>query len=365
MQYDYGYQYYDEGPDRIRIESHYIRGRIDLDDATYFRFQYLNDAISGASPTGALPGSQNQEFLAPVEDVRTGLLGALGRKFGDHLVELELSRSSEDDYLSRGLSLKDVWELNGKNTTVTVGINYLDDLVLVRGVGELGKHSYDFFGGVSQILDKNTIVSASLTLGSNQGYLSDPYKAVSYTSSIEIPDGEGGVNIIEIDNLYPENRPDSRFRQVIQLNARRYFEKLHGALDATYRYSHDDFGINSNTFGLEWRQEIGERFEVTPFIRYYRQSAADFYVDSADGLFDSPPPDQPAGAPYYSADYRLSHFEALSGGVKLRWKFNETFSAAATYERYEMSGLGADYERAPSEAYVDADMWTFGITAQF
>jgi len=192
QQYDYGYQYYDEGPERIRIESHYIRGRIDLDDETYFRFQYLNDAISGASPTGALPGSA-QPFLAELKDVRWGLLGAVGRKFGDHLVELEISRSSEEDYLSRGIALKDVWEINQKNTTLTFGLNYLDDLVAVPARGDLGKHSYDLFAGVSQILDKNTLVSASLTLGTNEGYLSDPYKGVSYTSIIQIPDGEGGV----------------------------------------------------------------------------------------------------------------------------------------------------------------------------
>jgi hypothetical protein len=364
QQYDYGFQYYDEGPDRIRIESHYVRGRIDLDDETSFRFQWLSDAISGASPTGALPGSL-QPFLAELDDLRTGLLGAISRRFGDHLVELEVSRSSEEDYLSRGIALKDVWELNQKNTTLTFGINYLDDLVSVPLRGELGKHSYDFFAGVTQILDKNTLVSASLTLGQSQGYLNDPYKSVSYTNVFEIPDGEGGTTEIRVDNLYPENRPDERFRQVLQLGGRRYFERLHGALDATWRYSHDDFGISSNTLGLEWRQELGEHLEVAPFVRYYRQSAADFFVNSADGL-GAPPPDTPTGTgPFYSSDYRLSHFDALSGGVKLRWVITENFSATAAYERYEMSGLGGAFERSPDQAYIDADMWTVGFSARF
>jgi hypothetical protein len=70
-QIDYGFQYYDEGSERIQVESHYVRGRIDLDDATSFRFQWLNDAISGASPTGALPGGvqpfwRNSMTCAPV-----------------------------------------------------------------------------------------------------------------------------------------------------------------------------------------------------------------------------------------------------------------------------------------------------------
>lgn len=53
--YNYSFQLYDEGDGRIRIESHYIRGKISLDDDTTFRFQWLKDTISGASPMGAMP----------------------------------------------------------------------------------------------------------------------------------------------------------------------------------------------------------------------------------------------------------------------------------------------------------------------
>lgn len=44
----------------------------------------------------------------------SGLLGAISRKFGDHKVEFEVSRSSEEDYLSHGFALSDEWELNEK-----------------------------------------------------------------------------------------------------------------------------------------------------------------------------------------------------------------------------------------------------------
>ena len=363
-QVDYGYQFYDEGPDRIRIESHYLRGRIDLDDETSFRFQWLLDTISGASPTGALPGGV-QSFLAPLDDVRTGLLGALSRKFGDHTVELEIARSSEEDYLSHGIALKDTWELNEQNTTLTFGINYLDDLVTVPVQGFRDKESWDFFAGVSQILDKNTLVSAGGTLGWSNGYLNDPYKAVQRTEILELPDGEGGTIEIPVVNLYPENRPDSRFRQVLQLGARHYFDAVHGAADVVYRFSHDDFGINSHTLQLEWRQSIGERLEVTPFFRYYRQSAADFFVNTLDDLPAGTPSNNPDGsAPHYSSDYRLSNFDAVSGGLKVRWRINETFSASAAYERYEMTGDGGA-DSSPSAAYINADMWTFGVTARF
>jgi len=363
-QFDYGFQYYDEGPERIQVESHYLRGRIDLDDHTSFRFQWLRDAISGASPTGALPGSV-QPFLAELEDVRTGLLGAISRKFGDHLLELEVSRSSEEDYFSRGVALKDVWDLNDRNTTLTFGINYLDDIVAVPGSDNRTKHTWEFLAGVTQILDANSLVTASLTLGTAEGYLNDPYKSIQRTDLISIPDGDGGTIEFPVVNLYPENRPDSRFRQVLTLGGRHYFAKLHGALDGTYRYSHDDFGINSHTILIEWRQEIGHRLDVIPYLRYYRQSEADFFMNSLDGLPLGTPPAFPDGsAPHYSADYRLSSFDAISAGLKLNWRLNETFTASAAYERYEMSGNGGA-SSSPAAAYPDADIWTIGLTAAF
>ena len=365
MRFDYSFQFYDEGSDRIRTDSHYVRGRIDLDDKTTFRFQWLRDAISGASPTGALPGSA-QPFLAELEDVRTAVLGAVARRFGEHLIEFEISKSIEEDYRSLGYALKDVWEFNDKNTAVTFGVNYLDDDVAVPTLGVRDKHSFDLFTGINQTIDKNTAVTAGLTLGWSDGYLNDPYKAVQRTDIVSLPDGLGGTIEIPVDNLYPENRPDNRFRQVLTLGGRHYFEGAHGAMDALYRFSHDDYGINSHTVQIEWRQEIGAKLEVTPFFRYYRQSAADFYVRSLDGLPIETPPNDPDGSGiHYSADYRLSRFDAVSGGLRLRYKFNDTFSASATYERYEMTGRGGDAQRAPAAAYIDADIWTVGISADF
>jgi hypothetical protein len=117
---------------------------------------------------------------------------------------------------------------------------------------------------------------------------------------------------------------------------------------------------------LEWRQELGERLVVAPFIRHYRQSAADFFVNTLDNVPVETPSSVPDGSPpNYSADYRLSRFDALSGGVKLHFRINDTFTATAAYERYEMSGRGNAMERSPAQAYIDADMWTFGVSAEF
>ncbi len=365
QRYDLSYQFYDEQDDRIRVESWYLRGELELDADTGFRFQYLNDAISGASPTGALPGGI-QPYYADVDDVRDGILGALSRRFGDHRVELELSRSVEDDYISNGVALSDTIELNEKNTTLSFGLNYLDDTVTVPLLGDRSKESYDIFAGVSQIIDPNTVVSVNLTLGCNDGYLNDPYKVIQRDEIQSFPDGNGGTIDIPVTNIYRENRPDSRFRQVLQFEGRHYIEPASGALDAVLRLSNDDYGILSGTLQVEWRQELGEKLTVTPFFRYYQQNEADFFHQSLNGLpVGSPSSDPDGSGPNYSADYRLSSFNAISGGLKLRYQFSDVLSASAAYERYVMDGTGGASGQSQDEAYVTADILTLGLRAEF
>lgn len=364
QEYQYGFQLYQEDDNRIRVEAEYLRARIDFDAETAVRFQYLRDAISGASPTGVLPGSA-QPFYAELEDVRRGVLGAISRQFGDHRAEIEFSRSEEDDYVSRGLALTDTWELNQKNTTLRFGLNFLDDTVLVPGLGDRRKRTTDFFAGISQLLDKDTVLTANFTVGHAEGYLNDPYKVVQRTGFVSVPDGSGGTIDIPIVQVFRENRPDSRLRQVLQLGARRYFEPVDGALDGILRLSHDSFGIFSQTVQFEWRQQIGKSFQAVPFIRYYHQNEADFFTNTLDAFPGTPAADPRGSGPNYSADYRLSSFDALSGGLRLSFQISGNFSATAAYERYVMDGTGGSAGRSPDPAYPAADIWTFGIQATF
>lgn len=363
FRYDASYQIYDEESGRISVESWYYRGEMILSEETSFRFQLLSDAISGASPTGALPGGI-QPFLAELDDLRTGILGALAHEVGDHRLEVEVSRSKEQDYLSYGLALSDRWELNQKNTTLTFAFNYLDDTVSVPRLPDQAKRGYDLFVGLSQLLDKNTVLTANLTLGYTSGYLNDPYKAIQRTDIVTIPDGLGGTIDIPVVNLYRENRPDHRLRGVLQLQGTRFFEKYQAALDTTVRLSDDSYGVFSQSAQVEWRQSIGEKVEVTPFVRYYRQSAADFFHNTLDEVPLTTPPAVPDGSgPNYSADYRLSSLEALSLGVKARLRINDHAAVSLAYEHYDMSGAGL--KSSPAAAYPTASIWTFGVNIEF
>ena len=360
QKYDDGYQFYQEDSDRIRVEAHYLRAHLELSDATSFRMQYLHDAISGSSPTGALPGGI-QPVFADLEDVREGILGALSHQFGDHRIEFEYSRSEESDYISNGFVLSHEWELNQKNTTLAFGVNYLDDTVQVVGLGGQKKETFDFFAGITQIIDKNTTVSANLTLGYSDGYLNDPYKVVQRDEVLIIPP----MVEIPIVILYPENRPGNRFRQVLQLGGGHYFESLKGALHADLRLSHDDYGVFSQMAQLEWRQEVGEDLLLTPFYRFYHQNAADFFVNTLNDVIPvGTPPNAPDGSgPNYSSDYRLSSLIAQSVGLRSRYQISDNLAVSAAYERYVMEGVGS--ETSPTVAYPSANIFTLGASLEF
>ena len=328
------------------------------------RFQLLRDAISGSSPTGVLPGES--DFLKEMHDVRTGVLAALERQFGDHRVGLEISRSVESDYDSHGYSLSDAWDLNQKNTTLAFGVNYLSDKVAVPGIARQDKTGLDLFTGLTQLIDKNTVASANFTLGYNHGYLNDPYKIIDRHEVLTLDDGFGGTYDIPLVTPYAENRPDHRLREVLQLEVTHFFDAPGAALDTVYRLSHDDYGVVSQFIQMQWRQAVGSHVEVTPYLRYYRQGAAKFYMNSLDGLFplSYSPPDHPNGSgPNYSADYRLSALDDLSLGLRLTYSINSHFSVSTSFERYAMDGLGGN--AAPAGAYPSANIWSLSATAKF
>ena len=289
--------------------------------------------------------------------MRTGILGALQYSTEDQRIELELSKSEESDYFSTGISLNYEKDYNLGNTIVALGVNYLDDVVKVPLLEDEKKDGYDVFAGITQVLGKNTIISADLTLGYAEGYLNDPYKVVQRNEDFVIAPGIS----VPIVNIYRENRPDSRFRQVLHQETKHYFESLKGTLKAAFRLSNDDYGIFSQTAEVEWRQEVNDKLLISPFYRFYNQNSADFFVQTLNELNIDSPADEPNGdGPNYSADYRLSSLQATSIGLKIFYQLNDKLSISGAYEHYTMKGVGID--TAPSEAYPTAN--TLSISAQ-
>ena len=343
------WQDYKEDNDRIRVISRYLGFEKQVSNQIVLKGHAVHDAISGATPTGVPAGEDGEVPLSNLEDVREAGVIDLDWTHGIHKSTFQYSYSTESDFLSRGYSISQTSEINQRNTGLSYGVALIDDDVRPSFFQEAReKESYDYFVGISQVLDPNTIVALNFTYGNASGYLGDPYKLVRKNTEV-LPD-------IFLPLSFAENRPADRTRNIWFFNVKRFFDGVGGSLDFDYRYFTDNWGVHSDTFDIEWYQKIGDKLIVRPKYRYYSQSAARFYTLDLSGTSLEPGDTVQGIAPFYSSDYRLAKFDTHSYGVKFIYKLSERLSFDASFERYEMEGK----DDTPQSAFADADILTLG-----
>lgn len=355
------FEYYAEKDGRVKVLAYYARADVDLSPEWAMQFTGLIDSISGASPTGLLPEEPGDPLPTddlPGEDRISGVLDLLferGRVTG----LLEYSYSDEPDYLSRGLATQWTLDFNHRQTTLRAGISHLNDTVISSPLDN-DRRAYDALIGITQVIDARTTVTFNLGYGWNTGYLSDPYKLVGWTQVTTIPLTPPIVIEQQVASL--ENRPSMRRRYVAHLSGQHFFDAVNGSVDASVRYFHDSWGIDSWTVECSWLQKLGDAFVLQPLFRYNTQTAADFYLLTLDEIGFVPGGLPTAHAPYYSADYRLSKLRATTVGLKGVWFVGEHLTFDAAYEYYAMEGLDG---RTSQEAYPSAHIITLGARYVF
>jgi hypothetical protein len=174
-----------------------------------------------------------------------------------------------------------------------------------RGGGEQSKDVVDALVGVTQLLGRRDLIEVTYSYGQSDGYLTDPYKILSVVDPVTGVPVAGPPDGLPYLYLF-EHRPDSRTKQSVFAEWRHAFDRDSLALNA--RYMSDDWGIDSQTVEARYRWNINENSYLEPHLRWYTQSAADFYTTV---LFDGDPLPE-----YASADYRLADLDAYTVGAK-------------------------------------------------
>ncbi len=269
------------------------------------------DSVSGATPRwqSSVSGASNMSDERKAGDVK------VTRHFERSSYALGLSHSSENDYVSNAFSVQGSWSTPDNNRTWTMGYGHAQDKINPTKGGTLGienerKKTHEIILGVTQAVSSNDIAQLNLTLGSGKGYYSDPYKTLDY-------------------------RPRER-TQFALLGRWNHFLNGNGStLRGSYRLYNDSFGIRAHTLLGEWVKPVTDALTLTPLLRFYSQSSADFYKD---GQYDS------SGIPIYptlstgelnSGDQRLSAFGAVSVGLKAHYKINPVWAVDGKIEAYE------------------------------
>jgi hypothetical protein len=365
---DYRYEDYSEDGGRIHIRTHGLDIGKDITPWLSLKGDYVYDGISGATPTGAplVPG-ESKVVKATIEDIRRGGFIQPTLKFENNTVSPQFSYSRESDYESLGLSLSHSIDFNQKNSTVTWGVSHDFDRVLpnpgesITGVER--KDTTDGLLGFTQLLGPKTLLSLNVTFGYSTGYLNDPYKRVYFEA-----DGSyyhPGFAEQFAYTVWPENRPGHKFRQVSMVSLQHYFEKVNGAIEGSYRFHHDSYGIFSHTLTAQWHQKAGKWLTLSPMFRYYTQTAASFYGTHfpGDPALTPDDPDYTVPMPaHYSADYRLSAMDSFTYGLGASIHVHDKVSLEFGYKRYEM--FGTDGVTA-SDQYPKAHIFTGGVSIWF
>jgi hypothetical protein len=320
-------------------------------------FNATFDALSGASPNGALPSRSSQTFTGPSGKASHSYTIAPGQLPADPNYHdtrfaaggnwtLPLTRvdnlsvggkfSVEDDFVSVTADASIAHDFNDKNTTLSFGIyNEFDSIHPIGGAPvagsdyelaekQTGGKTKDGVGvllGVTQVMTRTWLSEFNLSVDRFKGYLNDPYKITS------IIDSAGNTTGYEF-----ESRPDQRTRKSAYWENRvALSSQLSTAL--SLRYMSDDWAVRSDTAQLHLRWSWSNREQyIEPTFRWYRQTAANFYTPF---ILDSANP----STGFESADSRLAAFHALTYGLKYAHK---------------LPGLGS---RAESEFSVRAEYY--------
>ena len=133
-----------------------------------------------------------------------------------------------------------------------------------RQQGSETKSTLDLLLSFTQVINRRTVMLFNYSYSQASGYLTDPFKLISVVNS----DG------ITQENLY-EVRPDKRLRHSLFWQTKHALDS--GVADVSYRYSNDDWGVDSHTIESRFRYNLTDHSYLQPHVRYYLQSAADFY----------------------------------------------------------------------------------------
>lgn len=323
---------YSEGNDRVSLVEPVVSLRKALGDDEYIGMRIVIDTLTGSSPNGAIPTDRVQTFTTPsgnstytvrpgetpldptFRDTRVALNGVWEKPLSERLKGVfTANASTEYDYQSMGVTATLARDFNNRNTTVSAGASFSFDIIDPVGGTPAGLTSMPTFPavkktqgssedktvteilvGVTQVLNRRTLMQINYTHGLDDGYLTDPYKLLS------IVDDTGSVSGYRF-----EKRPDERTRQAVFWRALHQFSE--DVLDTSYRYYWDDWGVSSHTLDTRYRYELGGGHYLQPHLRLYQQGGADFYHYAlAEGSLPA----------YASADYRLGDMTTTTFGLK-------------------------------------------------
>ncbi len=342
----------------------------------------------------------------------------------DAALEIGGGTSVERDYDSSFGNINGSWDINGGLTTLNMGQSYTNSythatvnhdsspyVIMDKTYDPINQSENTWLGnptlitgtredwatslGVTQIINKNTLLNMGAGYTRSTGYMANPYKAVTVAfidpaaqNTDSCPEADLGLICAQTNSLL-EQRPDQRNQFNGTLRYVQHVDMADAATHVGYRFFKDDWGITSHTLDADWVQPLGRGWLITPKVRYYSQDQANFYTpylitnqaqstnvvdtNGNEVMVDENNPtaqytydpntgtyfdaqgtdvsdlynngdlsltnktksfDRSKLPTHYSSDYRLAGFGTLSGGISLSKLFAKGIALDIGYEYY-------------------------------
>lgn len=302
----------------ITVQGPSVLIRKKVGDSVSFSYQYYLDMISSASIDVVSQAS-------PYKEKRVQQNFGVDYLHNNTLYSAGYISSIEPDYNSKTAFLNISQSLFGDLTTINFGFTQGSDAVgrVDKGIVQPFRADVDrknYAVGLSQVLTRNMLLGMNFEVDSSAGYLHSPYRSVRYIDP----------TVLRGYSYQPERYPGTRTSNAASLQLK-YYLPLHSALDGSYRFFGDTWGIRASTYQLGYTQTAWTHWTLDGSVRYYTQTHANFYSD----LF-----------PYANAQNFLARDRELA-------QFNSrTFELGASYEFHpvwphfiEKGSLNLDVER--------------------
>ncbi len=385
--------YYSEDG-RVSVFEPVISAKKEIDDDEFLTFKLIYDTLTGSTPYGAAPTDSVQTITNPsgnsnyttaanelplnstFRDTRSSFSAGWSIPL-DRLkrVTMGANISKEYDFSSVGTSASYAVDSIDRNRTYSIGISYSSDKwdpiggknpelgYMIDGEssspqnkgGTDTKANTDLILGLTQVINRSTIMQFNLGYSNSSGYLTDPYRYISIVGADGRPLVETGAPTDAFPYRY-EKRPDSRSRNTF------FWRTVHhlteDVINTSYRYFTDDWGINAHTLDFKYRYELGKGQYLQPHVRYYTQTAADFYVNSLTAGEALPD--------FASADYRLRDLVTTTVGLKygINLDKNSEFNVRAEImnQSYNVDNLIGEQNNQDIAPDLDAIILQFGYS---
>ena len=216
------------------------------------------------------------------------------------------STSFEFDYQSFGFSINGSKKSKDKNRQLDVNLStYQDQIKLILPIelrpftpnvrtsySYAGRKTYSSSMVVSQVVNQKLQLAFMLDLVYQTGFLSLPFHRVYLNN-----------NFVKAELL-----PTTRFKLPVGIRAN-YFAGDKLVLRSYYRYYIDDWGLKSHTVNLETAIKITPFFSISPFYRFYNQTAIKYFA-----AYKQHTPQEA----FYTSNFDFSNFTSHFLGAGIR-----------------------------------------------